>query len=141
MDITMDISVMIRPTVDRMAIARALDGVGIEARVKAIAELGKRDMAALFEAAADNPPATLDDFVPPGTPPLTEVIHEGKNSLGMFTRFQKRFCRPSEGASELWGYNHQAMALFTGPGYFVAHHPAGAELIIDYTKAPGGKVS
>src|SRR4051812_23421059 len=127
MEITMDISVMIRPTVDRVAIARALDGVGIEARVKAIAELGKRDMAALFDAAADNAPATLDDFVPRETAPLTEVIHQGKNSLGLFTRFQKRFCRPSEGANELWGYNHQAMAAFTGPGYFVGHHPAGQE--------------
>jgi hypothetical protein len=141
MEMTMDITGMIRPTVDRTAVARALDGVAIQARVKAVCELGKRDLAALFDAAADNPPATLDDFVPRSVAPMTEVIHEGKNSLGLFTRFQKRFCRPAEGALELWGYNHQAMAFFTGPGYFVTQRPADGELVIDYTKVPGGKVS
>jgi hypothetical protein len=141
MEMTMDITGMIRPTVDRIAIARALDGVGIEARVKAVTELGRRDLAALFEAAADNPPVTLEDYVPPDIGPLTEVIHEGKNSLGLFTRFQKRFCRPAPGSAELWGYNHQAMAFFTGPGYFVTHKPADGELVIDYTRVPGGKVA
>jgi hypothetical protein len=141
MEMTMDITGMIRPTVDRIAVARALDGVAIPARVKAVCELGKRDMAALFDAAADNPPLTLDDFVPPSVPPMTEVIHEGKNSLLMFTRFQKRFCRPAEGSAELWGYNHQTMAFFTGPGYFVTRQPPGGEVVIDYTKPAGGKVS
>jgi hypothetical protein len=140
MEMTMDITGMIRPTVDRSAVARALDGVGIPARVKAVAELVKRDLAALFDAAADNPPPSLEDFVPREVPAKTEVIHEGKNSLAMFTRFQKRFFRPTEGATELWGYNHQAMSLFTGPGYFVTHRPPGSELIIDYTRLPGGKL-
>jgi hypothetical protein len=141
MDLTMDISGMIRPAVDRDAIARALDGVGVEARVKAVSELGKKDLAALFEAASDNRPVSLEDYVSRDVPPMTEVIHEGKNSLGLFSRFQKRFCRPSEGAEELWGYNHQAMSPFTGPGYFVAHRLPNGELVIDYTKVPGGKVS
>src|SRR5689334_11236299 len=111
---TMDIAPLIVPSVDRKEVARVLDEVGDDVRVKAIAELGRRELATLFDAAADNAPLTLDDFVPPGVPPATEVIHEGKNSLGLFTRFQKRFCRPAQpvNAPELWGYNEQSLRLF-----------------------------
>ena len=74
-------------------------------------------------------------------PPLTEVIHDGKNSLPLFSRFQKRFCRPASplGDTELWGYNEQAMRVFTGPGYFVAHTPKERDLIIDYSRVPTAK--
>ena len=74
--------------------AGALDGLGDDERIAAVAGLGRRQLAALFEAAADNTPLTLADLVPPEVAPMREVIHEGKNSLGVFTRFQKRLCRP-----------------------------------------------
>jgi hypothetical protein len=74
---------------------------------------------------------------------MTEVIHEGKNSLALFTRFQKRFCRPARETNppELWGYNEQAMRLVTGPGYFVAYQPAeplalAGGVVIDYRRVP-----
>jgi hypothetical protein len=68
---------------------------------------------------------------------MTEVIHHGKNSLAMFTHFQKRFCRPDEGPEDqLWGYNHQAMQPVTGPGYFVAHPWTEGGVVIDYTMIP-----
>ena len=53
-------------------------------------------MAALFEAAADNAPLTLDDFVPAGVPPLTEVIHEGKNSLRSSPDFKSDSAAPAK---------------------------------------------
>src|SRR5207253_2824006 len=80
-----------------------------------------RLQARLYRAVADAPHVTLTDLVPPDAPPLREIIFEGKNSLPAFTLFQKRFCRPSTGRGELWGYNHQALAWLTGPGYFVVH--------------------
>jgi hypothetical protein len=137
----MDISPMLWPTVDRKEIAHVLDDVGDRVRIETIAELGKRELAALFDAAADNEPLTLDHFVPPDVPDLTEVIHEGKNSLFLFSRFQKRFSRPASngGRRELWGYNEHDFRFFTGPGYFVAYED-GRDVVIDYCLTPGGKV-
>jgi hypothetical protein len=136
----MDISPLISPTLDRKEIAHVLDEVGDQVRIETVSELDKRELATLFDAAADNDPLTLDHFVPPHVPPLTEVIHEGKNSLWAFSRFQKRFCRPpgDAGLTELWGYNEHELRFFTGPGYFVAYEQ-GKEVIIDYTRVPGGK--
>jgi len=137
----MDISPMILPSVDRKEVARVLDDVGEQVRLKAIADLGRAELARLFDAAADNEPIDLEHFVPPDVPPMTEVIHEGKNSLGLFTRFQKRFCRPASAITppELWGYNEQSMRLFTGPGYFVAHRSNEGGVVVDYTRLPPDK--
>ena len=139
----MDISPLITPTVDRKELARALDDVNEETRIKAVMELRGRDLATLFEGVADNEPLRLDDFVPRETPPLTEIIHEGKNSLPTFSRFQKRFCLPAQPTDrpELWGYNHQTFRWFTGPGYFVAKINADGLMLIDYTSVPEGRPS
>jgi hypothetical protein len=134
----MDITSIILPSVDRKEVARVLDDVGEHVRLKALADLGRAELAALFEAASDNEPLDLDHFVPADVPPMTEVIHEGKNSLGLFSRFQKRFCKPPprEDPAELWGYNEQSMRLFTGPGYFVAYRPPEGSVLIDYARLP-----
>ena len=140
----MDIAPMIsHESVDRKELARVLDEVAEPMRIKSLAELGRRELALLFDAAADNEPLTLDHFVPPGIGPMIEVIHEGKNSLGLFSHFQKRFARPAGQAKavELWGYNEQTMRLFTGPGYFVALRPSeplalAGSVVIDYRRLP-----
>jgi hypothetical protein len=129
---------MFQPALDLTTLARSLDGLSQDDQVQAVAALRRRELAALFEAAAGKPPLRLEDMVPAGTPPMTEVIHEGKNSLPLFTRFQKRCCRPPGGEAELWGYNEQPNKTVTGPGYFVAHHIDG-ELVIDYTRLPPDK--
>ena len=75
-------------------------------------------------------------LVPEDIAPGATVIFEGRNSMPMFNRFQKRFTQP-EGLDEIWGYNHQSMAWFTGPGYFVAHtDPDRGVLIFDYDRLP-----
>jgi hypothetical protein len=129
-----DIHALFQPAPAPDQLARALDALGEAERIDAVARLRRRELAALYEAAAGNAPLRLDDFVPVGVGARTEVIHEGKNSLPLFTRFQKRFCRAG-GAGELWGYNEQANRLFTGPGYFVTHLEDGA-LVIDYRVQP-----
>jgi hypothetical protein len=113
------------PGADRLAAIRALSGVRVQRR--------------LYQAVERAPRVTMADFVPPDAPPLKEIIFEGKNSLGAFTLFQKRFCRPPRGGDELWGYNHQSLAWLTGPGYFVVHEDGGRGAAIDYRHVPPEK--
>jgi hypothetical protein len=69
------------------------------------------------------------------------VIHDGRNTLLFFNYFQKRFCRPSDPSikDKLWGYNHQTMSWFTGPGYFVAKPDGPDAVVIDYYDVPPEK--
>lgn len=125
---------------DIREIVSSLDGLGDDDRIKTVVSLGGKQLAALYEIAADNAPLQLTDLVPAQVPPMTEVIHEGKNSLGVFTRFQKRFIRPAAGnTTELWGYNEQSFRGFTGPGYFIAHYTQRGELVVDYRVLPPDK--
>jgi hypothetical protein len=134
----MDIHQLLRGPIDMRAVGAFLDECAPAQRRAAVRALSKAEQAALFEAARGVRPLGLADLVPTATAPLTEVIHSGRNSLPAFTLFQKRFCRPAGevGTRELWGYNHQAMSLFTGPGYFVAYELPAGEVLIDYTRVP-----
>ena len=130
---------LLAPPFAPLEIAQQLDAMSADARLGAVMKMGRKQLAPLFEAAAVNTPLRLTDMVPAETPPLVAVIHEGKNSLPAFKRFQKRFCRPPaamNGAGELWGYNHQWYGALTGPGYFVAHHLDNGELAVDYLRLP-----
>jgi hypothetical protein len=124
---------------DRARVAEFLDGLDHAGRMAALSSLGGTTyQAKLFEAAADAPAVTRSDLVPEDWPRLREVIWHGKNSLPMFTLFQKRFMRPDgpRGEQELWGYNHQTMAWATGPGYFVCHQDREFPAAIDYRVVP-----
>jgi hypothetical protein len=44
------------------------------------------------------------------------VIHEGQNSLPLFSQFQKRIVRRGD---VIQGYNHQFWGWLTGPGHFL----------------------
>jgi len=124
---------------DAAAVRTFLDGLGHDARMTALASLhGPSLQAKLYDIAGGAPPVTLEQLVPADQPPMREVIWHGKNSLPMFTLFQKRFCRPKgeRGAQELWGYNHQTMAWVTGPGYFVCHQDGPIPAAIDYRVVP-----
>lgn len=126
--------------VDVAGLARYFDGLSGAARVQEACDLSAKEQARLFEAAKGFRPIKLPDFVPATKGTLDEVIHFGRNSLPVFTSFQKRFCRPNDPARhELWGYNEQAMKLFTGPGYFVAREIEHDEVLIDYCLIPPGK--
>ncbi len=136
----MDLHELLSGPIDLDRVASHLDGLSNDARVAAIQSLTAREQAALYDAARGKRAITVADIVPPGTSPMHEVIHWGRNSLAMFTRFQKRFCIPDDTAAaakgELWGYNHQTMSPLTGPGYFVAYDLPAGEVLIDYTRLP-----
>lgn len=142
----MGLARMLRGGGSAKEIAASLDALNFDARLRQIASLGRTAQRALYERAADSEPLTMDDLVPPGTPPQREVIYDGKNSLvlPLISRFQKRVCRLPGGA-EACGYNEGPTRRLIGPGYFVLEptpelggwRERGA-MVVDYIKLPRG---
>ena len=122
-------------------VARFLDGLGHEDRVAAVRATRRGEQRRLYRAAEGFRPVRLVDLVSPATADLTAVRHYGKNTLPLFSYFEKRFCRARgadpEGPGELYGFNFQSMAPLTGPGYFVAVEDAQREeVLVDYRRLP-----
>lgn len=128
-------------TFDIGEVARVLEGLSAPQRLTAVRSLSGAAQAKLYEAAKGVRKLALDELVPAATEPLVGVVHEGKNSLPLFTHFAKVFCRPRADARELWGYNRSGSFVQTvvGPGYFVVYEGPGDELLIDYARLPSGK--
>jgi hypothetical protein len=138
----MELRNLIEPKTDLPKLAKYLDEVGHPGRLWAVNAWDRKLQAKLYEAAKGFRPVTLDDYVPPGTDPLVEVIHHGKNTLPLHTHFQKRFCKPSDETQKdvLYGFNYQTLSGLTGPGYFVTHPATDeGEVDIDYTMIPKEK--
>ncbi len=138
----MDVTVFLEPKLDLERIAHILDGLGHEGRVHTIRTWTKQHKADIFEAAKGVRPLDLDFLVPSSVGPLVEVIHEGHNTLPLFDRFQKRFVKVEGEELPIYGYNHQSMMGFTGPGYFGVTKGEGeheGEIVIDYAKIPKTK--
>ena len=138
------------PAVPIQEIGGYLDGLGADARLTEVRELGRGRQRALYEKAAAAAPIDLAHFVG-DVPARTAVHHDGKNTLplpGPWQRFQKRFCRPEGDAGRLFGYNHGPTEKTVGPGYFVAESTRGrptwearGQVVIDYFRIPDGAVA
>jgi hypothetical protein len=128
---------LLQGAISPRVVADYLDGLDHNTRLAAIRSLSPKHLKNLFDAVSGFRNTTIDDVVPPEVGVRVTVRHYGKNSLPAFTIFEKRFLRPSEGTSELWGFNFQTLAPVTGPGYFVARNaPDRGEVDIDYTAVP-----
>jgi hypothetical protein len=128
-------------SLDMDAVGAAFDAAEPQERLDIVRSLGKNIQRKLFEACEGRGGLTMEAMVPVDAEPLTEVIHEGRNSLPMFNFFQKRMCRVPE-SERFAGYNQQSMMWATGPGYFVTR-PADdveGEVDIDYGLLPDQKV-
>lgn len=122
-------------------LARFLDELSHLQRVDAVRSLGRAQQRGLWESVDGFAPVRLNELVPATTPELVQVRHFGKNSLPLFTHFEKRFCRlpgsDPEAPGQLAGFNFQSMAPLTGPGYFVAlPSPDRDEVLVDYRVLP-----
>jgi hypothetical protein len=123
------------------AAAELLDGMTHAQRVAAVRSLGRSEQRRLYEAVDGFRPVRLEHLVPPAVPDFKPVRHYGRNTLPLFTHFEKRFCRPT-GADpvkpgELYGFNFQTLAPVTGPGYFIAREdPSRPEVLVDYNLVP-----
>jgi hypothetical protein len=126
-----------RPAVTQAELAKHLDSLSPEQRVEEIRALGKKQQHRLWEVCAEAPPFSLEDLVPPSLGEGQTVIFAGKNSLGAFTHFEKRFQRRN---GAVIGYNHNPafVTWFAGPGYFtcVQSPQNPRELLFDYTQVP-----
>lgn len=121
-------------------VAAHLDALDAESRIKEIRDMPGRLQERVWKLAADAAVFTLEDLVPPSE--TGQVILAGKNSLPMFTWFEKRFARVG---GKIVGYNHQQMSWITGPGYFTCVAATQAErkkeVLIDYTQVPSEKLT
>ena len=111
-------------------IAEALNAADHDARINWMYGLGSRELKALYNLASQGGPLPVEHF---HTDAGDVVIHHGKNSLPMFTHFQKRVCL-HEGT--LQGYNHQTLSWLTGPGHFTLRQDGEDEVIFDYITQP-----
>ncbi len=117
-------------------LAALLDGLAEDTRVDLVRSLGGKEQRRMWDAAASNG-STLEDFAPKLAPAGVEVINAGKNSLPVFTHFEKRFVRVEGRDDVLYGYNESPTKGLIGPGYFVAHaYPERGEVGIDYLQVP-----
>lgn len=124
------------------AICELLDGLSHEQRLEATRSLTRRLQKKLYALVDGFRPVTLLDMVPAKVPQLTPVRHHGKNTMPVFTLFEKRFYRAADqdpsAPKELGGANFQSIQLLTGPGYFVAKDsPDKPEVLVDYYHVPG----
>jgi hypothetical protein len=121
---------------DLPALAAHLDGLESTARVAAVRTITGAQQQTLW-AATEGQGATLSDLVPEDVGAAVELINYGKNSLPVFTHFEKRMCRVAGEPDKLYGYNEGQTRPFVGPGYFVAHSfPERGEVGIDYRMVP-----
>jgi hypothetical protein len=127
--------------IDPTGIAALLDGLDHVQRVEAVRSLGRTEQRRLYAAVDGFRPLVLADLVPPSVPDFTPVRHHGRNTLPVFTHFEKRFCRPrgadARKPETLYGFNFQTMSPLTGPGYFLAvPAPGRPEVWVDYRRVP-----
>jgi hypothetical protein len=137
-----DLRTLLRETPIKPAdVARFLDALDATGRVEAIRALGRSEQRRLYAAVDGFLPVRLHDLVPPRVADFVTVRHHGKNTLPLFSHFEKRFCRPRgadrQKPGELYGFNFQSMSPLTGPGYYVAREsPDRPEVWVDYTRVP-----
>jgi hypothetical protein len=128
------------------AIASLLDRLAEGDRIAATRALGPRDQKKLWHVVDGFRGVSLTDLVPPSTPAMTPVVHYGKNSMPLFTLFEKHFYRPAgqdpDAPRELAGANFQTISFLTGPGFYVVTpHPGSTcpEVDVDYRRVPSSK--
>ena len=122
--------------IDLLSLGGYLDSLESSTRISEIRSLDAKQQSALFNAAEGFRHIDFAHFVPTGTPPLTEVVHYGRNSLPFLRLFEKRFCLASAEVAQVCGYNEQPIKFLTGPGYFMMWQATEFEVAIDYTQLP-----
>ena len=123
--------------IDVDALEKAFDDASHDERVAATRQFSGKLQKRLFEA-VEGRAVTARQLMPVDTT-LTEVIHEGTNTLPAFRAFQKRFAKPTETQNrETVGYNHNWYAFAAAAGYFIGYQE-GDEFVIDYTQLPTEK--
>jgi len=116
---------------DLSTLSGLLDDAESIARIEWLRSLSKKEQAALFlmaEGTQMRPEEVLgeDGHI---------LIHHGKNSLPVYSNFQKRITKHQ---GVIQGYNHQSLQWLVGPGHFrvIENEAVPGELLFDYLWAP-----
>ena len=124
----MTLAEMIGPgMVTRSDMATHLDGLDAQTRVAECVVLSRDQQKRLWRIASAEPGDPQDLLGASET-----AVFVGRNSLRLFSRFEKRFARH---AGALIGYNGHRLGWLTGPGYFVVS-PVPSGLLFDYRQVP-----
>lgn len=116
-------------------VAEIIESSSADERISLIRLINKKEQIRLWNA-TEAKPVDLEHLVPLSTQSGVEVIHSGKNSLPLFTKFEKRFCRTEDG-NFLYGYNEGSLRGIIGPGCFVAEHFEDLGTVgVNYYKVP-----
>ena len=112
------------------SISAALDSSTDVERREWLGSLKKKELSRLFELAEGTTLSLESIHGAVGD----RVIHVGKNTLPVFSHFEKRICL-HEGTVQ--GYNHQSLKWLVGAGHFrVVPHEVPGELLFDYLWEP-----
>ena len=111
----------------RAEVAAHLDALDAQTRIAECVVLTKKQQSRLWKIASADPGQVQNLVSMEGT-----AVFAGRNSLPLFSRFEKRFGRH---AGAVIGYNEHRLSWLTGPGYFtVAAAPSGFRF--DYRAVP-----
>lgn len=121
-------------------ITAALDAATPDARKAWIRSLDGAQQRRLYDLSAGNP-VRVDELVEDDG---RVSIGDGRNGLGLFNKFQKRFARVGDRVggyndnSEIAGFLSPLIGWVTGPGHFVAYDSPDVpgEVWIDYRRIP-----
>jgi hypothetical protein len=108
-----------------------LEGLNAADRLIECVGLSAVKQKRLWELASARPWPGEGELVPAGQ---DTAVFAGRNSLRMFSHFQKRFARHG---TEIAGYNVHLLGWLIGPGYFIVEAgSAGMPLRFDYKRVP-----
>jgi hypothetical protein len=124
-------SLLDQPGASLAEIRAHLDGLNVADRLAECGALTATRQKRLWELATAAPWPHGGDLVPAGQ---DTAVFAGRNSLAIFSHFQKRFTR--QGA-QVGGYNVHPLGWLIGPGYFMVEPGApGMPLRFDYSRVP-----
>jgi len=108
-------------------------------KVAEVTSLDKKSQTRLWALAKDGKPLDLNYLVAPDAKPLVPQPFEGKNTLPLFTHFQKVFYRTPDG--QIAGYNNSSVGPLIGWGYYITEPSwkEKKELAVNYMKLPKDK--
>ena len=129
-----------KPGVKLEEVTTYIDSLQHPERVQQVRDLGRKEQEVMWAISENSKKIDYDYLMPPDAKPFEVFPFEGKNSLPLFTKFQKVFYKDNQG--RICGYNNAWIGWLVGPGYYVTRkNPKNEEfeLQVDYTQIPDEK--
>lgn len=126
----MTLAEMVDGAYTKMAAIRAhIDGLSAEERMAECLSLNPTQQKRLWQMVSGGQ-AVAGELLPAGA---ASTAFAGRNSLSIFTRFEKHFARQGPA---IVGYNRHRLRWLIGPGYFTVESDDTGALRFDYEHVP-----